>query len=110
MYKGLLYLSDEYRNVCLGQDGAKTISDKKLKELEIRLDGSISQQLAAEQGDEYFVRFPTSASPKRFLEWHLRKGKSKEARYCMAIYFFWDEDTSQIVVGWLPSHLDNRMT
>jgi hypothetical protein len=74
------------------------------------MDRSISQERAGEQGEEYFVRYPTSSSPRRFLEWHLRKGSNKDARYCLGIYFFWDDDTAQVIVGWLPSHLDNRMT
>lgn len=110
VYRSLLLLANEYRNQCLGRDGAKAAFEKKLADDGLRIDRSISKERAGEQGDEYFVRFPTSASPKRFLEWHLRKGTTKDDRYCMGIYFFWDEDTSQVVVGWLPSHLDNRMT
>ena len=41
---------------------------------------------------------------------HIRKGRDHDARHCLAIYFFWDEETRQVVVGWLPSHLDNRLT
>ena len=26
------------------------------------------------------------------------------------LYYFWDEDSQTVVVGWLPSHLDNSMT
>ena len=25
------------------------------------------------------------------------------------VYYFWDEDTNQVVVGWLSSHLSNRI-
>jgi hypothetical protein len=46
----------------------------------------------------------------RFLEYHLRKGVAKDERFCLAIYFLWDEQEKKVVVGWLPSHLDNRMT
>jgi hypothetical protein len=27
----------------------------------------------------------------QFLEYHLRKGIAKDDRFCLAIYFFWDE-------------------
>ena len=70
----------------------------------------VSKERAGEQGDDYFVKYPTSSNRNCFLEWHLRKGSNKDTRYCLGIYFFWDDDTQQIVVGWLPSHLDNRMT
>jgi len=68
------------------------------------------QLRAGEQGKTYFVRFPTHTDTPRFLEFHLRKGATKDVRYCLAIYFFWDEDTQQVIVGWLPSHLETRAT
>ncbi len=40
----------------------------------------------------------------------LKKGISREARYCFRLYFCYDEETQQVVVGWLPSHLDTRAT
>jgi hypothetical protein len=45
-----------------------------------------------------------------FLDLHLRKGSTKDDQYCLAIDFFWDDQEQQVVVGWLPGHLDNRMT
>jgi len=110
VYKSLLLLANEYRNLCLGREGAQAAFNQKLDGLGLRLDRSISKERAGEQGDDYFVRYPTPSSPKRFLEWHIRKGSNKDTRYCLAIYFFWDDDTQQVVIGWLPSHLDNRMT
>lgn len=110
VYKSLLLLANEYREQRLGYDGAKERFDAKLADLGLRFGGSISETRAGEEGDQYYVRFPTASSPKRFLEWHLRKGVTKDDRLCMGIYLFWDEDTNQVVVGWLPSHLDNRQT
>ncbi len=110
VYKGLLLLANEYRDQCLGREGAKGRFERLLGEYGLRLDKSISQERVGQQGDEYLVRYPTSSGPKRFLEWHLRKGSNKDTRYTLGIYFFWDDDTQQVIVGWLPSHLDNRMT
>jgi hypothetical protein len=110
VYKGLLMLANEYRNQCLGRDGANESFKAKYETLGLSFARSISKERAGEQGDEYFVRFPTNSSPKQFLEWHLRKGSTKDERHCLGIYFFWNDDTQQVVVGWLPSHLDNRMT
>lgn len=110
VYRTLLLLANEYRNQCLGRTGAQAACEKRIGELGLRLDRSISRERAGEQGDEYFVRFPTPSSSKRFLEWHLRKSTNREPRYALAVYFFWDDDTQQVVVGWLPSHLDNRLT
>lgn len=110
VYKALLLLANEYRDQAIGKEGAQSKTQRRLEELDLRLAPSISAERAGEQGDDYFIRFPTSAIQPRFLDMHLRKGTSKETRYCLAIYFLWDADSQQVVVGWLPSHLDNRMT
>jgi hypothetical protein len=110
VYRALLLLADEYRNCRMGVEKAKEAFEARLGELDLRCGGSISKERAGEEGDTYFVRFPPGNSPRRFLEFHLRKGTTKDDRYCLGIYFFWDEDSGQVVVGWLPSHLDNRMT
>ena len=110
VYRALLLLANEYRNMRIGFDGAKDAYDNGVKRLGLRHDGSISQERAGHEGDEYYVRYPVGAQTRRFLELHLRKGTSKDERHCLAIYFFWDDDTQQVVVGWLPSHLDNRQT
>ena len=62
------------------------------------------------EADAYYVRHPQPSgdrkvAPYRLLDLHLRKGNSTNPRYCLAIYFFWDETAKQVVVGWLPSHL-----
>lgn len=106
----LLLLANDYRNMRRGHDGAKDAYEKAVGELGLRHDGSITLERASEQGEEYFVPYPIGTEKRRFLEWHLRKGSSKDERYCLAIYFFWDDEAQQVVVGWLPSHLDNRQT
>jgi hypothetical protein len=62
---------------------------------------------AGEQGEEYFVKF---GGRRVFLDRHLKKGSSRDPRYAFRLYFFWDEENDQVVVGWLPSHLDSRIT
>jgi hypothetical protein len=110
VYRGLLLLAKQFRDTQLGFDGAIDKFEAELGRLELKCTGSISRERAGEQGETYFVRHPTSASPRVFLDQHLTKSNSREARYALRIYFFWDGDTQQVVVGWLPSHLDNRMT
>jgi len=72
--------------------------------------GSITPSRAGEQGETYFVRWPVGTEKLAFLAHHLREGVDKDERLTLAIYFFWEEDTEQVIVGWLPSHLENRMT
>jgi hypothetical protein len=110
VYRALLLLANEYRGARMGLGGSKDAFDEKANELHLRCSGSIDQTRAYQEGETYFVRFPYGSSRKRFLETHLRRGSTKDDRHCLAIYFFWDDETRQVVVGWLPSHLDNRMT
>ena len=110
VYQCLLLLAGPYRNMRLGHDGAKKAWDEGLARFELRFDKSISKERAGEQGETYFVRYPLGSNQRQFLELHLRKGTTKDDRYCMGIYFFFDEDSSQVVVGSLPSHLDTRAT
>lgn len=108
VYRCMLLLANEYRDMRLGDDGAKERFDGEIKRLGLRCGPSVSATRAGEEGDTYFVRYPVGSLQKRFLELHLRKGTTKDDRVCLAIYFFWDDATQQIVVGWLPSHLDIR--
>ena len=69
--------------------------------------GAITDTSAGMQGDTYFVQY---RGKKRKLERHLTKGNSKDQRYCMRIYFFWDDDEQIVVIGDLPRHLDTTAT
>jgi hypothetical protein len=110
VFRSLLLLAREYRNMRLGSEGAREEWEAGLVGLELRNGPSIGEERAGEQGTTYFVKYPVSSIQNRFLELHLRKGSTKDDRYCLAIYFFWDEDTQQVVVGWLPSHLETRIS
>lgn len=110
IYKSLQLLADEYRNMRLGTLGARESWEEGLKRLELQFSGSITKERAGEQGETYFVRYPTGTNQRRLLDLHLRKGTTRDNRYCMRIYFFWDENRQRVVVGWLPSHLETRAT
>lgn len=55
----------------------------------------------------YFVPYRAG---NEFLEWHLKRGSDKNESNTMRIYFFYDEDDQQVVVGHLPGHLPNTKT
>lgn len=74
------------------------------------IERSITETRAGEQGDMYFVTYPANTRNTRLLEWHLTHGNSYEARYCLRIYFSWDKPDGVVVIGWLPSHLYNRLS
>ncbi len=107
----LLLLAGEYRTMRMGHDGGKDAFDRKVTEMSLRYDGSISEERAGQEGETYFVKWPYPTSSRRFLKWHIRSGgNTRDPKRCLAVYFFWDDDTQQVVVGWLPSHLNNRLT
>ena len=78
-----------------------------LNALELEEAASISGTRVGEQGDEYIVQHN---GKKRELDRHFKKGNSRETRRCFRIYFFWDDEEEQVVVGWLTSHLNTRQT
>jgi hypothetical protein len=114
IYSALDLLGTEYWNMRTSPrelaHKRRQLCDEKLKELGLELSPSISDSRAGEQGDEYKVAYPLGSEHKRLLEHHLRKGSDRDERFCLRIYFFWDEAARKVVIGWLPSHLDTRST
>ena len=109
VYRCLLALANEYRNMKLGAC-EMAVWEGAMNELGVKCSGSIDRSRAGAEGETYFVEYPLGSTNKEFLELHLRKGRARDAHLCLAIYFFWHEETRQVVVGWLPSHLDNQLT
>lgn len=108
IYRALLLLRDTY--VPMKRDGGldkKVSFDKACHELGLSEEPTFKGDRWGEEGETYLVRF---AGRRCLLDRHLKKGTSKDERYCFRLYFFWDEETQQVVVGWLPSHLDTRAT
>jgi len=106
IYQSLLLLRDYY--VPMRRQGGpelKQAFDQRCQELGIEEQQSFSGNRAGEQGDTYFIRM---GHRRVELDRHLKKGNSREPRYCFRLYFFWDDTTNQVVVGWLPSHLSTR--
>ena len=68
---------------------------------------SITEKSAGEQKDTYYVRYHKK---KRMMERHLRKGTQREGRYCLRIYFFWDNERKKTVICDLPNHLRTTKT
>ncbi len=108
VYRALLLLRDAY--VPMKRDGGldkKALFDKGCQELGLSEEATFTGERWGEQGETYVVRY---AGRRCLLDRHLKKGTSKDERYCFRLYFFWDEESEQAVVGWLPSHLDTRIT
>jgi len=107
VYRSLLLLADEYREMRLNRL-QKEDFEARLTEMGLEFERSITRERAGEQGDTYFVEYPAGSGRKAFLEYHLRKGTTKDDRYSLRIYFFWDAEEQQVVVGSLPGHLETR--
>lgn len=105
-YDALLVLRDFYVPMRRGgEDGQKEAYSRRLKELGLEESASFAGARAGEQGDEYFVNY---AGRPRELDRHLKGSNSRDTRFGFRLYFFWDEDTQQVVVGSLPTHLSTR--
>ena len=104
VYRALLALRDQYVPMRIG-GGADLLEAYNSKLAELHLEDSATGDGAKFEGDEYYVQYEGT---RRLLERHLKGGTSREARYCFRLYFFWDDASQVVVVGWLPSHLENR--
>jgi hypothetical protein len=103
----LALLASDYVDSKRGDREAWQRFENNLKSHGVDFSKSISEARAGEQGDEYFVRYK---GDRTFLEWHLKKGTSRDAARDLRIYFFWDDEDEEVVIGYLPGHLDNRIT
>lgn len=108
VYKCLKLLATAYYDYQTGVITYSAFSDM-CKEVDPALDerGAITDTAAGMQGDTYYVQYH---GKKRKLERHLAKGSNKDCRYCLRIYFFWDDQEQMVVVGDLPHHLDTSAT
>jgi len=68
---------------------------------------SINDVGAGHHQNEYFRKY---RGKDQKLDRHLVKGTSRDPRFCMRIYFFWDDEENVVVVGHLPDHLTTAAT
>jgi hypothetical protein len=99
-------LAMDYVNMRRGEAEQSKVLDA-LSAYGISLGPSITPSRLGETGDEYIVMHK---GRKQTLEMHLKKGTSREPRHQLRVYFFFDEEDGEVVVGWLPSHLKTRIT
>lgn len=104
-------MATAYRDVCMGDSQARDRLEASLHELGLQCTPSGDETSLGRFGDAYLIRWPFADSPQKLLRMHLKNnGNSRDPRRCLRIYFLWDPDTLQVVVGWLPSHLPNTHT
>lgn len=107
-YQTLLILRDHF--VPMKREGGldkKKAYDQALAALGLEESQSFAGARAGEQGDEYKVNY--NGRP-RDLDRHIKGSSSREERFGFRLYFFWDDDSQQAVVGSFPTHLATRAT
>lgn len=106
VYEALKLLGSYYYDMRIGSKTKEEFEQECLR-LCIEEGRSISDVGAGEQDDEYYVVYE---GKKTKLDRHLSKGVSRDRRYCLRIYFFWDDENSIVVIGDLPHHLSLRIS
>jgi len=106
VYEALLLLRNFYVPM------KKNSSTERVKAYEdelkrLKLEDSFVGNAVDTYKDQYTVAFE---GRPRILDRHLKNGVSREPHLCFRLYYFWDDETSSVVVGWLTSHLDNAST
>ncbi len=109
VFKALLILANEYRDMrTTGGKEKKVAFEAALRELGLRCEPTFSGPGYGEFGDTYVAHW---REQRWLLDMHLKNGgNTRDPTRCLRIYFFWDEDERQVVVGSLPGHLENRLT
>ncbi len=107
-YRALLILRDLYVPMRLrGGDDLRKAYEDALAIEGLSDEASFGGHRAGEQGDTYYVNF---GGRKRELDRHLKGSNSRDPRFGFRLYFLWDDETQQVVVGSLPNHLKTRIT
>jgi hypothetical protein len=109
VFKALLVLANEYRDMKLQGGTEKRVAfEAAMHELGLRCEPTFSGSRYGEFKYTYFVDW---RGQRRLLDMHLKNGgNTRDPMRCLRIYFFWDDDERQVVVGSLPAHLENHLT
>lgn len=116
VYEALKLLADAYWPMRTNQeqDQRQMLSnnwEEGVKSLRLEYNShSIAQNRLGEFREAYTINYRIGQSSRQALGPHLKFGSTKDDRYCMRIYFLWDDDRRLVVIGHLPSHLDTRAT
>lgn len=106
LYEALLLLRDGYVPMRRG-DSPDAKAWFEAERTRLKIDNSKVGEATKTHPEQYTI---DHAGSRKVLDWHLKCGESRERTRCFRLYYFWDDETQTVVVGWLPSHLDNAMT
>ena len=107
-YRALALLRDFYVPMKRGGgESARRRYDAELRRLHLEDRPTFHGERGGEEGDAYVVRVN---GRRRELDRHLKGSNSRDPRWGFRLYFYWDDEQEQVVVGSLPNHLDTRIT
>lgn len=103
IYKALLVLRDYYVPMRKekNENNWKKRFEKECQRIGVEESLSGSEASQGEEGEKYFVNH----FGRKRLDHHLKKGKAQNPKYCFRLYFFWDDENQEVIVGSLPAHL-----
>jgi FtsZ-binding cell division protein ZapB len=106
IYASLLLLRDYYVPMRVnGGNAAVNAFEARCRELQVE-DALVGEALRTHR-EQYTVSYE---GKPRLLDRHLKRGAKHDEARCFRLYYFWDDEAQCVVVGWLPSHLDNSRT
>lgn len=109
-------LAEAYWAMCSNHDPAQreklsSAWDSGVKRLGLEYNShALTSNRLGEFRSDYTINYRIGNSTQQILGPHLKYGSTKDDRYCMRIYFFWDDDRQLVVIGSLPAHLETRIT
>ena len=101
--KCLIILANQYVPMKRGEL-SKQQCDLACKELGVEITPTGDEGTLGQWPDEYYVHY---GGQRIFLKMHLKKGTGSDPANCLRIYFFWDKQSKQVVIGSMPEHLPN---
>ena len=106
IYRALLLLRDYYVPM-RRQGGRDLVAAYERARQELQLEDAPVGSATRTHREQYTVMHD---GKPRTLDNHLKRGTKPDDGKTFRLYYFWDDDSETVVVGWLPSHLDNWMT
>jgi hypothetical protein len=86
-----------------GGNELRNAFNQRLATLGLQNTKCFSQENRAKNfGGDYFVSYQENS---RELDWHLKGSNARDARTGFRLYYFWDDETERVIVGYLPGHL-----
>ena len=108
--KAIELLGTTYYDMKMGFLVDKSTYEYACSELQIVNTATGSNISSGTQGKQYEVDYQGS---RRRLDMHVKGGKSMNShddRERFRIYYFWDDDSNRIVIGYLPGHLHTNQS